>query len=300
MNSPSSAPANKQKEQNMLLKLGMISEEVRKYRYVLSGLGFWDRDYHPVDFMDNKFTEDMKKAVIYFQQTHVGSQRYFLDDDGIIGKETAWALEHPDAANQKSSIEAAIPDNIGPLRHKFLEILMKEYMLDVKEVPNGSNRGERIDVYTKNRAVAWCCKYMSWALEESLGDSRILGRDRQGSTYRAYQHTKENGMFYPLGSTEDIVTPGDLFMIQYKDERGRFIGKGHIGAVLRSGYSGKGILKGFNTNEGNSGNRIKIGLRDPSQKSLIGFINPFKFIEPMQYNFENMILDLKQPGSATR
>lgn len=211
------------------------------------------------------FDRNLETDVRYFQATHLDQNGFFLEDDGIVGENTWWALLNPSGASQRSFIEGKIPHRIYGKRLKILETALKEYNYDVKEIPDNSNRGERIDLYTGGRAVAWCMKFVSYVLRQS--EINVPWPKDEGGTNHCYRKAIAAGIFAETHSVGYFPAPGDLFMIQYGD------GKGHVGFVLRVNYEGERLVS-FNTIEGNAGNRIKIGLRFvDKEKHLVGFIN---------------------------
>lgn len=211
------------------------------------------------------FDKELETDVKYFQATHLGPDGFFLEDDGIVGENTWWALLNPSGSSQRSFIDAKIPDRVYGTRLKILERAMKEYNYGVKEVPDNSNRGERIDLYTGGKAVPWCMKFVSYILREC--EVRVPWDKYEGGTNSCYRKAVHAGIFSETSSVSYFPAPGDLFMIQYGD------GKGHVGFVLRVNYDGDKLVS-FNTIEGNAGNRVKIGLRFVNkEKNLVGFIN---------------------------
>ena len=122
----------------------------------------------------------------------------------------------------------------------------EELQRGVKEVPDGSNRGERIDIYTGMvgkdpvlKGPAWCAYWVSWCFAQAPGGSpfkRIGGAqaiafwgDKHGcTTWRPYS-----------------CKAGDIFVIANSEVRG------HVGIVRA--YEAGTIW----TIEGNAGNAVR-------------------------------------------
>lgn len=154
-----------------------------------------------------------------------------------------------------------IAPGLGPQRTRIIEIALEELDKGVVEQPLGSNRGPLVDRYLPNWArtrpgPAWCAFFASWVLEKALGNVPT-GRVR-GSVHALKKDAKERKLWRPSADYEPA--PGDLFL----QDLGR--GLGHTGFII--GSSSVDI----ETIEGNSGHRVRAGLRSFDDPRLIGFI----------------------------
>lgn len=157
-----------------------------------------------------------------------------------------------------SEEEKRLPADLGERRTLIMRTALGELDLGVKEDPPGSNRGERIDLYMPEwvRGGSWCAGFVCWVLKESLGEVPT-GRFRAG-VHALKKDAEEVGLW--RGKGEYLPSPGDVFIM----DMGR--GTGHCGFVLGVGVSS------FETVEGNSGDRIRAGIRNYSDSRIIGFI----------------------------
>ncbi len=164
-----------------------------------------------------------------------------------------------------------IPEGLGPLRAKILETAIGE--LGVRESPPGSNRGPRIERYWPEwvrikyqhepKGPEWCAIFACWAVQTAIGLPKGLRFRLRALAVK--EDAEEVGMWKPKALY--IPTPGDLFVIDnLSDGEG---GKGHIGIVLRVDDEGTS----YETIEGNSGNRVRVGLRHVSDPQLQGWVD---------------------------
>jgi len=249
-------------ELKRVLKEGMSGEDVKYVQTILK-----DQGYFKGESLGN-FGVLTKQAVTWFQMSHINEQGKPCTVDGEVWNETWWALHNPSGAEQKSGITPLLPTGLSRLRLQVLTVAEGEHHAGVHEVPDGSNWGDGVTKYGGQPGWAWCCLFVSWVWKQATG-SYPFGR-LQPSTYQAWQYAKAQGWFKDL---KGPVYPGDMFLMQYKNPDGSYAQKGHIGYVLRVGKGG------FNTIEGNCGNRVKCGYRTFSQSSLVGFINPYSVTE---------------------
>ena len=253
------------------LKRGDHGPEVVKLQQILAEEGFL------TGACDGVFGKLTHEAVSYFQDTHVGPDGGHLADDGVVGPKTWWALENATAPVQRSQAPGKIPAGLSPQRQKLLEVALAEE--GVREDPNGSNRGPRIDEFISweghaagEKGPPWCCFFWSWAVKQALG-TYPFGR-RLARCYDAAAKAMELGQWRDKGSSY-IPLPGDAFVCLPRDEGGKLVdGAGHIGLVLRVEVRDGQAVR-FNTVEGNCGNAVKVGVREVAHGRLAGFINLF-------------------------
>lgn len=267
------------------LKRGSKGDDVKALQELLRNEG------HFTGATDGDFGRKTEAAVVYFQQTHLGEDGQFLLADGVVGAKTWWALENASGEAQRSNIETAIPSGLSGARVSLLEVPLHEWSIGVREIPNGSNRGDRpeggVDKYTGGRAMPWCMTFVRWCwargVEAGVVDRDLLASLEGGaSCYRTAMCAQEisdetAGRKLWLDADEDeyVPRPGDAFVMLYRNSKGRFTFKGHTGFVLRADVvDGKAVA--INTLEGNCGNRVKLGHRRLGAGSGIeGFINIF-------------------------
>lgn len=165
-----------------------------------------------------------------------------------------------------------IPDGIGPLRRRILEVGLHELDLGVHEVPWGSNRGPRVDVYLpkwarKRPGPPWCAWFVTWVLEQALGE--VPTGARRGGCEMLRSDAIRTQLWCPKGDVapgELRPIPGDLF---WMDTDGNTGNKGHVGIVLRVSED----FSEISTIEGNSGQGVRLGHRVLSDPRIRGFIN---------------------------
>lgn len=219
--------------------------------------------------------EDVTHAEVeLFQLQHQGPDGRPLTVDGIVGSSTWWALGNASGDAQRSHLAAVIPDRISQIRRTLLEVILAEHEKDVREVPDGSNRGPHIDGYWGDTGVIgqpWCCAFVSWALHETLGRYPIAGGHHLG-VQTMWRAARQAG----LGTPEP--KPGDLF-IQIMAG-----GKGHTGFVIGVTPDGSAI----HSCEGNVGNRLKVGKRQ--RDTIDHYID---CLGPQGMDFERTAFDVK-------
>lgn len=151
---------------------------------------------------------------------------------------------------------------------QLLEIIYKELIKSISEIPDGSNQSPDINNYWGQTGILgqpWCCAFVSWALNETLGFYPIGGKH-----YVEVQKMWEAA--HRLGMETQDPKPGDIF-IQIKSE-----GYGHTGFIV--GVSPDGQL--IYTAEGNSGNRLKICQR--KRNTIDYFIDCIKDEQTIEFS----------------
>jgi hypothetical protein len=162
-----------------------------------------------------------------------------------------------------------IPDGLGPQRSRVLEVALAELDLGVHEMPLGSNRGPRVDVYLPRWAQTrpgppWCAWFATWVLERALG--KVPTGRRRGGVARLVSDAQRAGLYLPLRPGHGSIcslAPGDLFAMDHGPRSG-----GHVGIVLRVDAAGREI----STIEGNSGHRVRLGRRRLDDPEIVGTI----------------------------
>jgi hypothetical protein len=256
----------------MTLHLGSAGHEVEVLHQLLVEQGF---DPGEDEWSSPRtFGPETESSVMQFQSTHVSSSGHHLKADGVVGPQTWWSLEHPSEENQHTHDLESCP--VQPASNlvaaKALVAFWGEYRLNTHEVPDGSNRGPRIDVYTgmegKGYAIdvpgpPWCAYLVSWCFAQSPGGSPF-GRQGNAQAIAAYC---ENHI--PQSVVRSLI-PGEAI----RPER---VHAGDIGIIANGPVKGHATMvlavEGdmLWTGEGNSGNACRIRKRHISQFSC--FVN---------------------------
>ncbi|MDZ7581788.1 MAG: peptidoglycan-binding domain-containing protein [Deltaproteobacteria bacterium] len=251
------------------LRFGAKGPEVADLVNLLTSRGCAPRP--PVTSSAPKFGRAIENMVLYFQMTHQGPDAKWLAVDGVVGKDTWWALKNATGGAQRSFLEAGIPQGIVGQRRSVLDTAVREH--GVREDADRPNRGEEVDKYLPAEVAAsaskpgppWCCYFVSWVIKEVFG-RHLLGQP-VASVHSAWQHARRLKRWEPKGQERE-PTPGDAFVLLHKDPRQGWC-TGHIGFVLQVAGDGRS----YNTVEGNCGNRVKIGRRNMDDPLLRGFVN---------------------------
>jgi hypothetical protein len=143
--------------------------------------------------------------------------------DGRAGPRTNWALAIDDLPRYRRDIVRIACAEVGAC-----------------EMPLGSNRGPRVDVYlapTGLGGVPWCAAFVSWVLRQAA---------LPGATYTASAR-KTLEVWPEVGSP----IPGDLFGWVNPD------GTGHVGFVIGYAAGSEDVA----TLEGNSNNCVRVCQR---------------------------------------
>lgn len=267
------------------LKIGSAGDDVRALQQILRVEGFYRGE------IDGIFGPKTEAGLVYFQQTHLDADGTWLVPDGIAGPKTWWALEHPSGEPQRSNIEAPIPRGLSEARATFLEVPLHEWAIGVREIPNGSNAGDRpeggVDKYTGGRPMPWCMRFVRWcwargvekgALEGALLESLHGGASCYRTAVAAQEISEEVSRRHIWHDADGLYVPrpGDAFVMLYRKANGRLTFRGHTGFVLRI-ETRDGRAVAINTLEGNCGNRVKLGHRPLGAGSSVeGFINLFE------------------------
>ena len=269
-----------------VIKFGDEGTEVAEIQQLLAAQGF---SPGPID---GEFGEATERAVVEFQASHIDSKGRYLEVDGKVGPATMWALENPSGASQRNFLDPLIPKGLTPTRKSVVEVAVREYRQNIREIPNGANKGDGVDKYLAGWPAAWCCYFCSYLYHEATG-KWPFGK-KEGSTYNAWKYSEKHGIYFPKDDYTPI--PGDFMLMQYQ-KNGNWTRTGHISMVLSRTDNRS---DGFNTIGGNEGNRCKLGLRHYSQGSLIGFINPYPNNE-QPTDFEKGLATKKSvSGDSTR
>jgi peptidoglycan hydrolase-like protein with peptidoglycan-binding domain len=263
-------PAIKPPPLARVLSHGMRGEDVRTVQTILQREGFFNGT--PL----GNFLDMTEEAVKTFQGQHIDEGGKELTADGIVGGKTWWALHNPNGDAQRNFIppEKAQTADTGP-RTKFLAYLYGLHKTGVREIPDGSNYGDGVTQIVNDcgfsYGIAWCLALLSSAFKRTTGQPP-LGAMHVGCSL-FWNEALKHGVAFPKAS-KYVPIPGDIAIYNYGSgllSNGRLSGAGHAAAMARLSLNGAQ----FNALEGNVGNRLKHSVRNVSEKSFIGWINPF-------------------------
>lgn len=234
-----------------LLTTGSKGFAVAAIQHQLAGLG-WE-----VGPIDGVFGVKTRRAVVAFQQSSG------LVADGIVGPKTIAAL---------GEAVAGIPPAVRPvpterpegLRGKLLAVAEAE--VGVVEVPNGSNGGPRVDVYTGGNRTFWCAYFLSWCVRQV--DPSLIAKPIPAVVGWRDWFTARNR--YHLVGDGYVPMPGDAFLLLYADADGVDTGHGHIGFVREW----DAVRAEVSTLEGNASNGVRTRTRARSTLTAFGVIFP--------------------------
>ena len=214
------------------------------------------------DLASDIFGPATNSAVKLFQASHIGPDGENLSVDGIVGQATWWALNHPSGLDQHQFITDVPPIQEASNSIAAVAVISAsvELIKNVREVPDGSNRGPEIDLYTgmagKSPSLLgpkWCAYFVSWNFAKAPGGSpfgKIGGA--QSIVFWCKKHISSSVM--TIGS---FPKPGDIGIIAEDQEHGHAV---HIVAV-QGGTCW--------TIEGNCGNAVR------SRKRLVSSFRYF-------------------------
>lgn len=200
-------------------------------------------------------------AVRDFQARHVDQNGHALQEDGLVGPGTWWALQHPNGRRDRFTAPGwrCAPSECRSAVKRIVEVAAGE--IGVVEQPDGSNRGARVDVYTApDLGIPWCAAFVSWCFLRGAEDGSPFGRIL--SAYKFAQWGNEHGR--TLGDAA-IPQAGDVFVIL----RGNL--HGHVGLVVGLTMDGRML-----TVEGNAGNAVRGLIR--ARASVNAVVRPIPLV----------------------
>lgn len=210
------------------------------------------------ELMSMRFLDGTYAAVRAFQASHTGPDGHPLSEDGVIGDETSWALQHPGGGNKyildgwrydASMVRAEV--------RPVLDIAVAE--IGVCEQPDGSNDGPQVRKYTSPGFIGdpWCALFTWWAFQKGLGSCPF---GRVAATWAIYNWAKANAR---LLSDAAMPQPGDLFLILRGDPKD----PNHHGHTMMV-CADLGGMK-YATVAGNESNAVRGGIRQRSAVSAV-------------------------------
>ncbi len=271
-----------------VLKIGSRGAAVTALKRRLAKQGYWPDGY---GYSEN-FTKRVADIVQVFQGQHIDEHGEWLDADGIVGPKTDWALRYAYGPPQSMHVmpEITITVNLRDLlpetvmqqkRARFVQEALSWH--NVRERPNGSNRGPKVDLLVPSwarpasgKGYPWCC-FSVWAWFKKAFDEWPLGDNQhRGGVASAKAYASGKRRFIPkVGSRTPC--PGDALVMLYRRD-GKLTGKGHIAVVLSNAMrwsSAANAQRRVFTVGGNEGNRVKIGKRTLEDPTVVGWIDFF-------------------------
>lgn len=228
----------------MVLKTGSTGPAVSDLQDLLKSHGFTQ-----VGPTDGEFGPATKRALLQFQQSHN------LDVDGLAGPNVWMALV---SARLPAPGSGEVPSG-SPRAQELLGVALGE--VGVCEVPDGSNGGPRVDMYTGKWRVSWCSLWVSWVLKQTSWNpwSKPIA-----AVVRLRDWALDVKLYESSESYEP--RPGDIFIMLTKGAEGVDTGHGHTGFVLSYDKDKREIR----TIEGNASNAVR-SLKRP-RSAIAGFV----------------------------
>ena len=247
------------------LRLGDSGDEVRNLQQILIGQGY----DCGIDTDGAIFGPSTDSAVKLFQAGHIGPDHKPLGVDGVVGPATWWALENPSGSVQHQPT-GDIPEQkaSNPIAAAGLASAKSELTKGVHEVPDGSNRGPEVDIYTGMEGVpndilgpAWCAYFASWNFAKAPGGSPF-GRIGGAQSIVHYCLKNISGSVIDMSAQAAAVIarrllPSSLYVPRCGDLG--VIANGQIhGHAIQVAASQDGTIWSI---EGNSGNAVRMRKR---------------------------------------
>jgi len=222
--------------------------------------------------VDGQFGAETFAAVEHFQARSVDGNGIPLVVDGKVGP-TTWSV----LFGQRTVRPAPKTSIPTPLLKKVLTVASGE--VGTMEVPPGSNRGPKVDLYVSTTGLnpagefAWCACFVYWCFDKastSLGIPNPTAKQAGVLNYWNVAATIPSArriMAAEAQAQPSLIVPGTVFLLRTSGEHG------HMGLVEQVQGNQLTTIEG-NTNEGGSRNGIGVFRRTArtiSQNNL-GFI----------------------------
>ena len=244
----------------MFVKLGSIGDQVAQLQQSLIEAGL---DVG-LDGGDHVFGKDTLAAILKFQSEHFGLDGKPLAIDGVVGDNTWWALQHPTAGPAAGADDLPVQPVGGKIAAAALQAALGELAAKVAEAPAGSNRGDRVDVYTgyagrpaTETGPPWCAFFVSWCFAQNSEGSPF---GRIGGALNIAHWGERSNCSIARGTLPPLA--GDIFVINRDGIHG------HTGIVRAV------VNDEIGTIEGNSSNAVR------STRRPIASIETFVRIRP--------------------
>lgn len=224
--------------------------------------------------IDGDFGTNTDAAVRLFQARSTDRAGVPLDIDGIVGPDTWEALFGTGSVTTSPALGGA-PTT---LTEALLEIAADE--VGVREKPDGSNRGPRVDQYLSAVSTGilgqpWCCAFVFWCFKEAAAKLGIPNPfPKTGGVLNAWDRSQK------LRPASDIVTvaeakkdpslvrPGAVFFLDHGG------GNGHTGIVVANINGSLVTIEGNTFDDGNrEGNGVFRRTARKISQINVGFIH---------------------------
>lgn len=215
------------------------------------------------------FGDSTEAQVRAFQASHLGPKNQPLDEDGIVGQNTWWALHNPSGQKRgRATVDGwrCEPSSIREAVRRVINAAVDE--LGVAETPGQRNRGPRVDVYTNPYlGTPWCAWLASWCFEKGIEGGSPFGRI--GSSWGLYEWAEKKGRVvyanHPdLPAVTGEILPGDIALILRGSRADKENRRGHTMIVCHVMQAEK-----FCTIAGNESDQVRGGIRTRSGISAI-------------------------------
>jgi len=235
------------------LKEGDKGPEVLRLCGALSALGYWLAA--PTDTFAPKLTSVVK----WFQATNLDDRGRVLDQDGVVGPRTWWALSNSRAEAMRQHLFAAVPKGLSGVREQFLRAALADHARGTKEMPDGSNSGDGVTRFLPGgRPIPWCMSAVAEWWRDATGNYPFNVRWTGVLKFR--DAAAASGVYF--GRKKWNPAPGDLAIWDF----GR--GQGHVAVILAVDENPE-IFTSVGGNETNSVRVRNRGLK--TEKSLVGW-----------------------------
>lgn len=224
----------------MILKRGMIHEEVAQLAKDLSALGFYRGP------IGENFNTDMEAAVKAFQSQYVGPDQLPLVVDGQVGPLTHWALDiaRGRTSSKKSPAPGAKPAGSSKAGWNALAIARRELAAGAGEKGADNDGPDVMKYHAVTGASAgdsWCASFISYCFAE--GNPGAMPFEPTAGAREVLKQFKQKGWDFQA-SVNSPPAPGDI-IVWWRGPREGWLG--HIG--IASAYE-NGLV---HTIEGNRG-----------------------------------------------
>ena len=241
--------------------------DVRILRSILNSQGFAVAPGLPT------FDTKLEAVLAAFQACHRDEKGRPLQVDGDPGKNTAWALYHPDGEDQSkgSPNPVSVPAKKSisysdKSREDFVRVLQTEADAGSRETPSGANWGGGVTKYLKHAGGPrfWCMHFICWCWKQA-SQSYPFGVDF-GSVAAFLKSAQERGLAFQ----RDKYKPrsGDIGIVLYVNSGGELTGLGHIFGVVDGPPTGPLLCVG-----GNEGNAVRWSERSRTSPSTFFWVN---------------------------
>jgi hypothetical protein len=130
----------------------------------------------PKELSDSSFGASTLAAVLEFQSTHVGKKGVPLEVDGIVGDDTAWALEYPKGPDVHFTA-SGWRFRSEEMRPEARRVCMTAICDIGRREDGNSNSGKEIEKFDP-KGLPWCAQAVSTWLEVLDGGSPFKKRLR--------------------------------------------------------------------------------------------------------------------------